>query len=106
MRWQDLAEEAAAAEVRNLWWTIPAEFTKAGRTHRVPLSPQAAAIVDELRTGQRGGQWVFGGRVTPEPTTGERRHLVNIETSIDRARERGGLDHFTPHDLRAPRRPR
>ncbi len=53
MRWQD---------VDGAWWTIPAEVAKNGRSHRVPLSPQALAILERRR--QRGkGPWVF-----PSPT--------------------------------------
>ncbi len=39
MRWQD---------VHGTWWTIPAELAKNGPSHRVPLSPQAIAILDRL----------------------------------------------------------
>ena len=57
---------ARSAEVRNARgehidrdgavWTIPAESMKAGREHRVPLSPQALEVPDgaaELFDGQR-----------------------------------------------------
>ncbi|PYQ53820.1 MAG: hypothetical protein DMF78_08120 [Acidobacteria bacterium] len=39
MRWRD---------VDGAWWTIPTEVAKNGRSHRVPLSPQALAILDQL----------------------------------------------------------
>jgi integrase len=40
------------------WWTIPAEFSKNKKSHRVPLSPMALEIVtDALETSS--GQWVF-----------------------------------------------
>jgi integrase len=54
MRWQD---------VDGGWWTIPAEVAKNGRSHRVPLSPQALAIL-ERRRESANGPWVF-----PSPTT-------------------------------------
>ena len=38
MRWRDLDLEAA-------WWTIPGEHAKNGRAHRVPLVPEAIAII-------------------------------------------------------------
>jgi integrase len=45
-------------------WTVPAGRMKAGRDHRVPLSPQAIAISEEMRT-VRVGDFVFpGGRGT------------------------------------------
>jgi integrase len=48
-------------EINGDVWTIPAERTKAGREHRVPLSPRALAIVDELRR-LRVSQFIFPGR--------------------------------------------
>jgi integrase len=38
MRWRDLDLDAG-------WWTIPGEFAKNGRAHRVPLVAEAIAIV-------------------------------------------------------------
>lgn len=86
LRWQDVTEEGGA-----WWWTIPGSVSKNGRAHRVPLSPQAVAILDSLRSF--AGSWVFPGRIAGE-------HLHNIELAIDRARAKHGLAPFTPHDLR------
>ncbi len=41
-------------------WTIPGERMKAGREHRVPLSPRAAAIIRELKTTHKG-DFIFPG---------------------------------------------
>src|SRR3954470_13393086 len=41
MRWPDVDPAAGA-------WTIPAEVTKAGRVHRVPLPPEALALLGTL----------------------------------------------------------
>jgi integrase len=38
MRWCDLDLDAG-------WWTIPGEYAKNGRAHRVPLVPEAIAII-------------------------------------------------------------
>ena len=38
MRWRDVDLETG-------WWTIPGEFAKNGRAHRVPLLPEAIAII-------------------------------------------------------------
>ena len=40
-------------------WTVPAERMKAGKEHRVPLSPSAVAILEE--TKQLGGAYLFPG---------------------------------------------
>ena len=37
-------------DFENAVWTIPAERTKMRRAHRIPLSPQALAILTDLRT--------------------------------------------------------
>lgn len=51
-------------------WTIPAERMKAGREHRVPLSPAALALVKPLiDTG--ASEFLF-------PATKENRHLSNM----------------------------
>lgn len=44
-------------------WTIPAGRMKAGREHRVPLSPRALAILNEMATFRSGSEsYVFPGR--------------------------------------------
>ena len=46
-------------------WTVPASRMKAHREHRVPLSPRAIAILDEMqaaRHGDDGNAYVFPGR--------------------------------------------
>jgi integrase len=62
MRWRDIDGE---------WWTIPAEFAKNGLSHRVPLSPQALRILDQVRKiteqqdeklGRKQSEWVFPNR--------------------------------------------
>jgi integrase len=40
-RWRDIDLGAAL-------WTVPAELMKAGKMHRVPLSPQAIAVLQEM----------------------------------------------------------
>jgi len=47
--------------------TIPAERMKQGREHRVPLSPQALAIIEAQRALEVSGDLVF-----PNPLTGRR----------------------------------
>jgi integrase len=47
-------------------WTVPAERMKAGREHRVPLSPQAIAILEEMRA-IRAGDFIFTGGRSKQP---------------------------------------
>jgi len=49
-------------------WTIPAERMKAGREHRVPLSPQAVALLADLgKVREAGSDWVFPGTRPKRP---------------------------------------
>lgn len=48
-------------------WTIPATRIKAGREHRVPLSPRCIEILERVQTLSNGGQYVFPGRTANRP---------------------------------------
>lgn len=49
-------------------WTVPAPRMKAGREHRVPLSPRAVAILKEMTGhGQAPGAYVFPGTKKGRP---------------------------------------
>jgi integrase len=88
MRWRDLEQDS-----RGWWWNIPAELTKTNRAHRVPLSPQALAVVEALRPLTSASEWVLASRA-------EGKRLTWLSHSSVRLREWSGLPHFTPHDLR------
>ena len=51
-RWNEIDFEARS-------WTAPAEHTKAGRVHRVPLSDAAIAVLDKARQMADGSGLVF-----------------------------------------------
>jgi integrase len=82
-------------DLKRSWWTIPAEKSKNGFPHRVPLSSLAIEILNELKKMIGDSQWLF-----PSPREGQ--HIA--ETSVDHAvrvnAEHFGIAHFTPHDLR------
>ena len=49
-------------------WTIPAERMKAGKEHRVPLSPRAVEILEAIRPGRSGADgFVFPGNRAKKP---------------------------------------
>jgi integrase len=83
MRWQG---------VDGLWWTIPAEVAKNGRSHRVPLSPQALAILTRRRE-HASSPWVF-----PSPTTD--RPIENPQKAVERLRARSNVPDLRLHDFR------
>ena len=81
MRWSEVDGDV---------WTVPGERMKAGRAHRVPLSPRALAILDEAREATDGDGLVFPsitGRAMSDSTLSK---LVK-ELGID----------GTPHGMRS-----
>ncbi len=88
MRWRDLERDS-----RGSWWNLPAELTKTNRAHRVPLSPQALAVIEALRPLTGSSEWVLASRA-------DGKRLTWLSHSSARLREWSGLEHFTPHDLR------
>lgn len=68
-------------------WTIPAVRMKARRAHRVPLSPRAREILDEIATFSRGAH-VFCVVGTDKPLSGMAMTMLL----------RGLEDHFIDHD--------
>lgn len=88
MRWCDLERDS-----HGWWWNIPAEVTKTNRAHRVPLSPQALAVVEALRPLTGATEWVLASRA-------EGKRLTWLSHSSARLRAWSELPHFTPHDLR------
>jgi len=76
-------------------WTVPAARMKARREHRVPLSPRALAILDEMQAARNADDdnaYVFPG---PNPGT----PLSNMALLM--LLRRIGLDNLTVHGFRA-----
>jgi integrase len=71
---------------------IPAEVAKNGRSHRVPLSPQALAIL-ERRRESANDPWVF-----PSPTTDHA--IENPQKAAERLRQRSNVPDLRLHDFR------
>jgi integrase len=91
-RWQQFDLETGL-------WTIPAELSKNGKAHKVPLSPLAVKILGELHaiTGTR--PYVLASQhknTKPDEPASER---VLSRAVRDNA-EHWEIPHFTPHDLR------
>jgi len=101
MEWNDIEGD---------WWTIPAEKTKNKLVHRVPLSPTARGILDDLRAKRTSERFVLpGGRGPDRHITVQAvaRALSRWLSDPDRHpnyRDEHGkdrpVDSFTPHDLR------
>ena len=101
----------------NAVWTLPGEKVKNGKPHRVPLSPQAIAIlrqarliIDEMQqrkekprkrdaakwaAGEPHFRWVFPSDFGLKPIT-----KGCIDRALRRLRVDGKVPDFHPHDLR------
>ena len=96
MRWADLDLEAAI-------WTLPAEATKAGRSHVVPLAPLAIDILRSLprkadATG-KASSYVFTTS-GDAPISGFTKAKLRIDQVIAEVRDGEALAPWTIHDLR------
>lgn len=74
-------------------WTIPGERMKKGRTHRVPLSAEAIAVLDAARElgGCRDGDLIFPSSRTGRPLSSAALRFVLNDNAID----------GTPHGMRS-----
>jgi integrase len=86
MRWRDLEDGA--------WWVVPAEMAKNGEANRVYLSPQARAILDDLRPATGGSEWVLESPRRPGT------HLTTLKNAMPGILDRGDMRPWSPHDLR------
>jgi integrase len=93
MKWADIDGE---------WWTIPAEFSKNGLSHRVPLSPQALRVIEQVsrltaekdeKAGRKRSEWIF-----PNPIR-RNEHITECQKLARRVRKESNVD-FRAHDFR------
>jgi integrase len=61
-KWAEFDREAAI-------WTVPAERMKNRQEHRVPLSQQALATLEELHKVSGHSQWLMPGRLEDKPAS-------------------------------------
>jgi len=116
-------------EINDGWWTIPAERSKNGKAHRVPLSGLALDIIkqsiERIKTVRElPADKEYSGFVFPCPHLNKvesiDRHALSVSTArnlkwplidgkgkpvLDKkgakvTENRFNIDHFTPHDLR------
>jgi integrase len=88
-----LGAKWAEVDLRTGWWTIPAERSKNGLAHRVPLSPPAVKVLKSLRSRTGDSSWVF-----PSPKK-EDASIAHAQKAIERVVERSHVG-FRGHDLR------
>lgn len=82
-------------DLSNGWWTIPSAKSKNELAHRVPLSPLALELLQQIKVLSGESRWLFPSR------SGDKSVL---DTSIDHALHKNEaifpIPAFTPHDLR------
>ena len=91
------AGEVASAEweevdIDSRVWTIPAEKSKNGLSHRVPLNEPALGVIHSLSKSD--------GFLFPSPRKGKHVAVEALSHAVLKNLEKLGIAHFTPHDLR------
>jgi len=74
-RWEEIDQQEKV-------WTVPAGRMKAGREHRVPLSPRAVAIVEEMQCA-RLSDFVFSGFKRGQPLSNMALEAVLRRAKVD-----------------------
>ncbi|WP_188007295.1 tyrosine-type recombinase/integrase [Photobacterium damselae] len=87
-RWADI-------DLENRVWTIPAENMKRRKAHRIPLTPQAIEILDQIRPQSEQFNYVFPG----ERDTTSHVSLFTANAAIKRSL--GLKDELVAHGLRS-----
>lgn len=86
MRWSEIDLDKSI-------WTVPANRMKAGREHRVPLSPRAVAILGNLTKVKRG-EFVFPGQSRGKPLSNMAMEMVLRRMKIEDATVHGFRSSF------------
>ncbi len=91
MRW-DLIEQNGTGGI----WRVPEEDFKGRRPHLVPLSAEAWAVLEDLRSiADEGARYVFPARARTRVA-----HVTNLGKALARVRARTRLKRWTAHDFR------
>jgi integrase len=86
MQWSEVDLDKAV-------WTVPANRMKAGREHRVPLSPPAVAILRQLEE-LKAGEFVFPGQARSKPLSGMAMEMMLRRMNIQNATVHGFRSSF------------
>lgn len=87
MKWQDV-------DLKNQVWTIPAEQTKANRTHEVPLPETALKVLEALKPLTGKSEYVFQSNRKPGQP------IEWLQKATDRIQIDSSVTDFRVHDLR------
>ena len=79
------------SEIEDGWWTLPAERSKNGRAHRVPLSPLAKELINKAS----GDDFLF-----PSPLKNQAIQPSTLTNAVTKNRHCFDTERFSTHDLR------
>ena len=82
-------------DLENGVWTKPSSHTKQKKLHRVPLSPPALQLLQEIKNRGSDSEYVFPSRLGAK-----RPHLTELKNSWKKVCELAGLEGVRIHDLR------
>lgn len=103
IEWQLLTWVRSGEAVRARWsdidmdkkiWSIPAEFMKMKKEHRIPLSMEAMEILDKMKSTKDLGDWVFPNKKAP----GEHMYVHAANYAI---RKMGFAGQLVAHGMRS-----
>ncbi len=88
-KWSDL-------DLEKRIWSIPAELSKNGKAHKVPLSALAIELLNELKLLAEGADWVL-----PSPKDNDKPVSQGaITRAVNRHQDELKVSKWIPHDLR------
>ncbi len=85
----------AEFDMNDRTWTIPAERSKNGKPHNVPLSALAAKLVTEALELAGPSPWLF-----PSPSSKGPIYTESVNHAFSKSLPAMGLTNVVPHDLR------
>ncbi|PMO58748.1 integrase [Vibrio breoganii] len=87
-RWEDI-------DLKTRSWTIPAQEMKRRKVHRVPLTPESIAILDQMRPLSEGNEFVFPSE------RNENTHVSVFTANAALKRSLGFKNQLVAHGLRS-----
>ena len=87
----------------NRIWTIPAERSKNGRSHRVPLTALAFMLVERAKELSAGGEYLFCSsaiKMRDKKNEGRPINPTAANNALRKIVENRSLKNITPHDFR------
>ncbi len=102
MSWNDI-------NLNDKVWTIPSDFTKNKKPHRVPLTNQALSVLSEVKTFlnndnerliKRGKQPINSDWVFPSTHGSANGYIANVQKAAQTIQKESQVPDFRLHDLR------